>query len=155
MAEAHKTNQLYFDPDLHPDDTLMAFNEFVQDFELRYDAKYTDPSKVSLEAAVERWKIMHAGQVITVEEYDRIANELRSKDRVAKFLGIYSLRRLFSDWKVAEPDEALRKRSTWDDFVKKIQGFYKPTENLHLEKLPVPLSVTRKIRILHSVLQQS
>ena len=47
MAEAHKTNQLYFDPDLHPDDTLMAFNEFVQDFELRYDAKYTDPSKVS------------------------------------------------------------------------------------------------------------
>ena len=26
---------------------LMEFNEFLQDFELRYDAKYTDPSKVS------------------------------------------------------------------------------------------------------------
>ena len=93
----------------------------MQDFELPYDAKYTDPSKVSLEAAVERWKIVNAGRAITVEEYDTITDELKSKDRVAKFLGIYTSRRLFSDWKVSEPDEALRKSSTWSDFVTKVR----------------------------------
>ena len=75
----------------------MAFSEFVQDFVLRYDAKYTDPSKVSLEAAVERWKIVNPGRAITVEEYDTMTDELKSKNRVAKFLGMYTSRRLFSD----------------------------------------------------------
>ena len=46
-------SRLFFDPDEHPESTLKAFQEFVQRFNLRYDALYPDPPKVSLEAAVE------------------------------------------------------------------------------------------------------
>ena len=129
MAESQQASQLHFDPDLHPDDTMKAFNEFVQDFELRYDAKYPDPSKVSLEAALERWKFLHKDQKPGLDDYDKIVEELKSKDRVAKFLGMYSSRRLFSDWKAAVPDDEERKRSTWKNFVKSMQAYYKPTEN--------------------------
>ena len=54
--EAHLC--LFLDPDDHPENTLKAFQEFIQHFELRYDALYPDLPKVSLEAAIERWKIM-------------------------------------------------------------------------------------------------
>ena len=47
---------LYFDLDLHPDDTLKAFVEFTQDYELRYNAMYPDPPRVFLDAAIQRWK---------------------------------------------------------------------------------------------------
>lgn len=100
---------LYFDPDLHPDDTLKAFNEFIQDFELRYDATNPDPPKVSLDSALERWKLAHEYKKPTLEEYDEIVEEWKSHDRVAKFLGIYSSRRLYSDWQAAQPAEKLRK----------------------------------------------
>ncbi len=49
-------NTLHFDPDLHPDDTLKAFNDFIQSFYLRYEAQYPDPPKVSIDVAIERWK---------------------------------------------------------------------------------------------------
>ena len=42
---------LYFDPDLHPDDTHKSFVDFVKRFELRYDATYPDPPKTSLDAS--------------------------------------------------------------------------------------------------------
>ena len=51
-----RPNTLCFDPNIHPDDTLKCFNEFIQSYELRYDAEYPDPPKVSLDAAIERWK---------------------------------------------------------------------------------------------------
>ena len=57
MAAMTSTSTVYFDPDLHPDDTLRAFDEFIQNFELRYDAQYPDPPKTSLDAAIERWKL--------------------------------------------------------------------------------------------------
>jgi hypothetical protein len=57
MAAMTSTSKLYFDPDLHPDDTLRAFDEFIQSFELRYDAQYPDPPKTSLDGAIERWKL--------------------------------------------------------------------------------------------------
>ena len=60
---------LYFDPDCHPDDTLKAFNEFVTDFELRYAA---DPPKVSLDAALNRWKITNEDAKISPDVYDSI-----------------------------------------------------------------------------------
>ena len=47
----------HFDPDLHPDDTLKAFDEFIQSFYLRYEAQYLDAPKVSIDAAIERWKL--------------------------------------------------------------------------------------------------
>ena len=48
MQSTSSTSTLYFNPDLHPDDTLRAFDEFIQTFELRYDAQYPDPPKTSL-----------------------------------------------------------------------------------------------------------
>ena len=54
---ANLSNQLHFDPDFHPDNTLKAFNDFLQDFKLRYTASYPDPPKVSLDATIHCWKI--------------------------------------------------------------------------------------------------
>ena len=66
---------------------------------------------------------------------DRVAkyNEWRSKDRVAKFLGMFSSRRMYADWQVAEPDVTKRAQATWEYFVAQIQAYYKPTENLTLK----------------------
>ena len=48
---------LFFDPDEHTDYTLKAFNDFIDLFELRYNAQFPDPPKLSLDAALMRWKI--------------------------------------------------------------------------------------------------
>ena len=124
---------LYFDPDLHPDDNLRAFDKFIQCFELRYDAQYPDPPKISLDSAIERWKLEHDDTKPTVAEYDNIRAEWRSKDRGAKLLGIFSSKRLFADWKVAEQDESKRAKANWEYFKLKMQNYYKPTENLTLK----------------------
>ena len=129
MSAESQTSQLHFDPDIHPDDTAKAFNEFIQDFELRYNAKYPDPSKVSLEAAIQRWQFLNVDKKPGLADYEEIVEDLKSKDKVAKFLGLYSSRRLFADWKAALPDDEARKRSSWDNFVMKMQAYYKPTEN--------------------------
>ena len=49
--------QLFCNPDQHPEDTLKAFEEFIQLFKLRYDAQFPDPPKVSMDAAIDRWKV--------------------------------------------------------------------------------------------------
>ena len=104
---------LYFDPDCHPDDTLKSFGEFAQDFELRYSATYPDPPKVSLESAIQRWKLTNDSKSPSVNEYDSIIDEWKSRDMVAKFLGIYSSRRFYTDWVSALPNEGERKNATW------------------------------------------
>ena len=132
MAER---NSLVFDPDLHPDDTLKAFNEFIQTFELRYEATYPDPPKSSLDVAIERWRITQAAEDVkpTIEQYDNIREEWQSKDKVTKFLGIYSSKRFYSDWKMAEQDENRRKGMKWETFIEKMQAYYKPRENSTLK----------------------
>ena len=132
MAES-RASQLFFDPDQHPDDTLKAFDEFVEDFELRYDANYPDPPKVSLETAVQRWKLVNEDKKPSIDDLDEIIEQWRSRDRVAKFLGIYSSRRMHSDWKVAQPSEKARKNPEWSLFLSKMREYYKPTENLTLK----------------------
>ena len=104
---------LCFDPNLHPDDTLSAFTEFIQAFQLRYEAAYPVPPKVSMEAAIERWKIVQGGEnpKPNVDQYDEIRNNWRSKDMVAKLLGLYSTKRMFSDWQLAQPIEEERKNA--------------------------------------------
>ena len=107
--------KLYFDPDLHPEETLKTFDEFVQDYELRYAASYPDPPKVSMDAAIQRWKLQHANHENanpSMAQFDEIKAAWQSKDKVAKLLGLYSSRRLFTDWKVAEPTEATRNMGT-------------------------------------------
>ena len=133
MAATTSTSTLYFDPDLHPDDTLRAFDEFIQSFELRYDAQYPDPPKTSLEAAIERWKLANDDKKPMLDDYDNIYDEWRSKDRMTKLLSIFSSKRLFTDWKVAEPDDSKRGKATWKYFVTTMQKHYKPTENLTLK----------------------
>lgn len=128
-----RSTTLYFDPDSHPDDTLKAFNEFIQSYELRYEAQYPDPPKVSLDSAIERWKFTNPDTKFDLEQYDVIREEWRSKDKVAKLLGMFSSKRMYEDWKVAEPNEQNRKKTTWREFVDKIQKYYKPTENLTLK----------------------
>jgi hypothetical protein len=48
MYSSEASQQLFFDPDKYPEDTLKVFQEFIQTFELRYHAQYPDPPKVSL-----------------------------------------------------------------------------------------------------------
>ena len=43
---------------------------------------------------------------------------------------MFSSPRLYEDWIAAELDETIRKQVLWQDFVKIIQAYYKPTENL-------------------------
>ena len=93
MAETR--SNLFFDLDAHPEDTFKAFLEFTQRFILRYNAQFPDPPKVSLELVIERWKMHHAttdtpNPMLDLEQYDQICNEWQSKDRVTKFIGIYS-----------------------------------------------------------------
>ena len=125
--------KLYFDPDLHPDDTLKTFVEFIKMYELRYDASYPDPPKVAMEQALERWKIIHPEQTPSIKDYDELRDEWRSHDKVAKLLGLFSSMRLYSDWELAEPDEKTRKQAGWDVFITKMKAFYQPTENTTLK----------------------
>ena len=103
---------LFFDPDHHHDHTAKAFAEFVQDYKLRYAATYPDPPKVSLDSAIQRWKLSNEDRKPTLDEYDEIVNQWKSKDTVAKFLGIYSSRRFYSDWVAALPSEVERDKTT-------------------------------------------
>ena len=127
------SKSLYFDPDQHPDDTLKAFVEVIQDFEHRYNASYPDPPKVSLDAAITRWKVANEGNNPTLDQYDHIVDTWKGRDMVAKFVGIFSSRRLRNDWAIAVPDETQRKNTSWTDFVKEMKEYYKPTENLPLK----------------------
>eukprot|EP00111_Clytia_hemisphaerica_P017092 TCONS_00050618-protein len=122
------TASLFFDPDCHPDNTLKAFLEFTQDYELRYAAMYPDPPKVSLDSALQRWKLGNDNKNPTMAEYDDIVDQWKAKDMVAKFLGIYSSRRLVSDWTMAMPTEKSRKDATWNQFKDTMDSYYKPTE---------------------------
>ena len=129
---------LFFDPDDHPENTLKAFQELIHRFELRYDAMYPDPPKVSLEAATERWKIIETtpenhSPKPNLEQFDNLCEHTKARDKVSKFLGIYSSRRLYMDWCMAAPEEKTRKNAQWKDVVVAMSAYYKPTENITLK----------------------
>ena len=119
-----RSNQLFFDPDKHREGTGKAFDEFTKAFELRYNAQYPDPPKVSLDAAINRWKITNTTPDVaepkpTLPQYDALVSDWKEKDRVAKFLGMFTSQRLYSDWTVAQPDEAARDGFHMDVFQRK------------------------------------
>ena len=131
-------SKIYFDHDEHPEDTLKTFEEFIKIFSLRYEAQYPDPPKVSLESAIQRWKVTnttteHPTPTPNIEQYDKITMEWRDKDKVKKLLGMFSSHKLFEDWCIAEPDENARLNVRWPVFVKAIKDYYKPTENQTLK----------------------
>ena len=93
--EPQSLQSIIFDPDKHPEDTLKAINEFIQVFDLRYNAQFPDPPKVSLDASIERWKVANTSTETptpkpNIEQYDNLRNEWRSNDHVAKVLGMFS-----------------------------------------------------------------
>ena len=138
--ETQSVQTLYFDPDKHPEDTLKVFNEFCNAFTLRYNALYPDPPKVSMDAPIIRWKFSQAtaedtDPKPTIDDYDSLCDNWRSKDKVTKFLGLFSSKRFHTDWRAAVPDETQRDTSSWTDFVTSIRAYYKPTENATLKKL--------------------
>ena len=128
------TANLCFDPDAHPKDTLKQFREFCRLFQLRYEAQFPDPPKSSMEAAVERWRVANRTEHVTtptptLAQYDQISDDWKSKDAVRKVIGMFSSPRLSLDWEAAEPNEQTRGRSSWLDFKRKMEDYYKPTEN--------------------------
>ena len=128
--EPRSSNQVFFDPDEHQEDTLKAFDEFTKIFSLRYDAQYPDPPKVSLESAIERWKLSNGTEARpSLDQYDKICLDWRAKDKVTKLLGMFSSHKLYEDWCVAESDESKRTNAKWDHFTVSMKKYYKPTEN--------------------------
>ena len=144
--------QLYFDPDQHPEETLKAFDEFIKDYTRWYAANYPDPPKVSMDSAIQRWKLENADAQPSVAQFDVIKAAWQSKDKVKKFIGLHSSRRFFSDWEAAEPDETVRDHARWNDFVTTMQTYYKPTENITLKKLSFQVFMPRSKRKLYGIL---
>ena len=66
---------------------------FVQIFERRYKAQFPDPPKVSLDAALERWKIVNTTETVTdpkptLAQYDEVVSNWQSKDKVCGYVRI-------------------------------------------------------------------
>ena len=129
---------IYFDPAKHPNDTWKAFRSFCCRFDLRYNAKFPDPPKTAMDSAIQRWYIANPGPQggpepnPTVDVFDNLKTQWKSKDKVAKTLGMFSAPRLYEDWLIAQPDETIRNDATWEIFKTIMEAFYKPTENVTL-----------------------
>ena len=137
-SNSRPQSDLYFDPSQHPDDTLKAFDEFTKMFELRYSAQFPDPPKVSLDAALNRWKIANAtadqpDPKPSLDQYDEVVATWQAKDKVAKLLGMFSSSQFVSDWQAAQPDANRRAGAEWTGFLKSMRDYYKPTENMPLK----------------------
>ena len=75
MAQIQRDQPLIFDPENHPTETLKAFDDFAETFEYRYAAQFPDPPKVSMDAAIERWKVGNTSDTNqhptpSLEQYD-------------------------------------------------------------------------------------
>ena len=110
--ELQSSNSLFFDPDEYLENTL----------------------KASLDYALKRWKIVIATERNpnprpTLDQYDKIKEDWQAKDRLTKFLAMFSSTRLHSNWQVNMLHEKARKTATWKDFVDAMKEYYKPTEN--------------------------
>ena len=130
-----ESEKIYFDPNQHANDTWKAFKTFCNRFNLRYNAQFTDPPKTAMDSALQRWHLLNppTEQVPnprpTADQFDNMKEQWKSKDKVAKVLGLFSSERLYSDWEIAEPDENTRNRATWEEFKTAMETFYKPTDN--------------------------
>ena len=102
---------LQFDPDKYPHATLKAFNDFIEQFEFRYNAQYLEPSKYAIDNAILKWKVSNNNRELTEKDIDTIRNEWISKDKVRKLLGFFSSLRLQQDWKAAESNPDILKNA--------------------------------------------
>ena len=130
-----ESETIFFDPAKHPNNTWKSFRSFCIRFELRYSAQFTDPPKTAIDSALQRWTLEHPAAQgepevkPTVQVFDRLKEEWKAKDKVAKVLGMFSAPRLYEDWLIAQPVAATRNNATWENFKTTMEGFYRPTEN--------------------------
>ena len=73
---------LFFGPDKHSENMLKTFQEFIQHFQLWYDALYRDPPKISLETTIEWWEITtaapeNASPKPSLEQFDKICEQTK------------------------------------------------------------------------------
>ena len=118
---------IYFDPDKHPKDTLKAFKNFCIRFELRYEAQFSEPPKTAMDSCIQRWVLEHTTETVekpvpTVQQYDELKENWKSRDKVTKLLGMFSSQRLYSDWEAAQPDETARRNASWTRFKTLIEN---------------------------------
>ena len=86
---------LQFNPDDHPHSTLKAFNEFIEQYEFRYDAQFPEVQTHVLEDAIEAWKAENENPAtVSVAQKSAIKTSIKSKDRVRKLLGFFASLRL-------------------------------------------------------------
>ena len=141
---------LQFDPDAHPHNTLKAFNEFVEQFEFRYDAQYPQPPKALKEEAIADWKAANGDADPSAAQTKTLVNTIISKDKVRKLLGFFATVRLQQDWKAAEP-VATNRDCEWKDFLKKMRDYYKPSENSTLRNYEFRQISRESYFIVHSI----
>ena len=123
---------LQFNSDDHPYSTLKAFNEFIEQYEFRYEAQFPELPKHVLDNGIEKWKAENGNpEAVTVAQKEAVKVNIQSRDKVRKLLGFFASHRLQQDWKSAEPVSKNRICS-WNDFKTKMQTYYKPTENTTL-----------------------
>ena len=109
---------LQFNPDRFPHATLKAFNEFIEQYEFRYEAQYPEPPKHAIEACIAKWTATTKKEP-TYRDMEFLKNTWILKDKVKKLLGFFATARLTQDWKAAEPNEVLSRDCTWDYFLQK------------------------------------
>ena len=107
---------------------MKAFNEFIEQYQFRFEAQYPEPPKHAIEACITKWTATTKKEPADAN-IEFIKNRWISKDKVRKLLGFFAKARLIQDWKAAEPNELLSRDCTWDHFLKKLRSYYKPTEN--------------------------
>ena len=107
---------------------MKAFNEFIEQYESRYEAQYPEHPKHAIEACITKWTATTKKEPAHTD-IEFIKNTWISKDQVKKLLGFFVTTRLIQDWKAAETNEVLSRDCTWDHFLKKLRSYYTPTEN--------------------------
>ena len=73
------------------------------------------------------------GKKADLDAYDEIRSLWISHDMVTKLLGMLSSPRMHDNWQAAFPDERNQPKESWEEFVKVMQQYYQPTENLILK----------------------
>ena len=92
----------------------------------------------TLQIAIEQWKIMEATQQNpspkpAIEQFGQIYKQTKAHNKVAKFMGMHSSSRFYTDWCMAAPEQKTRKKIPWEVFLKTMSAYYKPTENINLK----------------------
>ena len=105
---------LKFNPDKHPHVTSKAFNDFIEQFEFRYNAQCTELSRNVIENVILKWRALNNKHEPSEKDIETVRNKWVSKDKVRKLLVFFLSPRLQQDWKATEPNPELLTNAEWD-----------------------------------------